>query len=114
MRIKAGIWVSAYLRRLNAMAVPAVVARRGDAEAGAVFIKVNTLDGAAQVFRPAASGAEGTEDERLFAPAFSAPRGDREAEAYLARQREFDPDLWVIEVEDKEGRHFLGEAVRAI
>lgn len=114
MRIKAGIWVSAYLRRLNAMAVPAVVARRGDAEAGAIFIKVNTLDGSAQILRPAASGAEGAEDERLFAPAFSAPRSDQDAEAYLLRQREFDPDLWVVEVEDREGRHFLGEAVRAI
>ena len=113
MRIKAGIWVSAYVRRVNAMAVTATVARRGDGDAGAIFIKLNTLDGSAQVLRPASSGVEGAEDERFWSPAFKEPRAEADADAYLARQREFDPDLWVIEVEDKAGRHFLEDYVIA-
>jgi hypothetical protein len=109
MRIKAGIWVSAYIRRLNAMAVPALVVRRGDGDAGAVFIKLNALDGRVQILRPAASGIEAVEDARRWSPVFREAKPEAEADAYLARQAEFDPDLWVIEVEDKEGRHFLGD-----
>ena len=113
MRIKAGIWVSAYLRRLNAMAIPALVARRGDADAGAIFIKLNTLDGFAQLLRPAAAGIEETADERLWTPAFNVPRAEQEVDAYLARQREFDGDIWIIEVEDRAGRHFLDDVLAA-
>ena len=113
MRIKAGIWVSAYLRRMNAMAIPALVARRGDADAGAIFIKLNTLDGFAQLLRPAASGIEETADERLWTPAFNAPLAERDVDAYLARQREFDGDMWIIEVEDRGGRHFLDDVIAA-
>ncbi len=111
MRIKAGIWVSAYVRRVNALAVPALVARRGDGDAGAIFIKINTLDGFAQVLRPAASGTEEAADQRFWAPAFKEPRAEADVEAYLQRQREFDADMWVVEVEDRAGRHFLEDCV---
>jgi hypothetical protein len=111
MRVKAGIWVSAYVRRVNAAAAMAVVARRGDGDAGAIFIKLSTLDGLAQVLRPASSGIEGAESERFWSPAFKEPRAEAEADAYLARQRDFDADLWIVEVEDKAGRHFLDDCV---
>ncbi len=111
MRIKAGIWVSAYLRRLNGEAVPALVSLRGDADAGAIFIKINTLDGFAQLLRPAASAIEDAADERYWTPAFKDPRSEQEVDVYLARQRSFDSDLWIIEVEDKAGRHFLEDFV---
>jgi len=114
MRIKAGIWVSAYLRRVNAMAVPALVVRRGDGDAGSIFIKISTLDGFAQVLRPAASGTEEAADDRFWTPAFKEPRSEADADAYLLRQREFDADLWVLEVEDKAGRHFLDDWVKAV
>lgn len=105
MRLKAAIWVSAYVRRLNAMPVAAAVTRRGDADAGAIFIKINTLDGRAQVLRPAVSGAEG---ERCWTEAFpQQPAAEAEADAYLARQATYDPDLWTVEIEDRQGRHFL-------
>jgi|SRR5688500_19038259 hypothetical protein len=113
MRIKAGIWVSAYVRRLNAMAVPAMVARRGDADAGAIFIKINTLDGQALLLRPAIAGKDGAEDERFWSPAFPGPREEPEIDRHLARQREFDADLWVVEVEDRAGRHFIEDYVLA-
>jgi hypothetical protein len=111
MRIKSGIWVSAYIRRVNALAVPALVARRGDADAGAIYIKINLLNGQAQLLRPAAAGGEGAEDERFWSPAFSAARDEPEVDRYLGRQREFDADLWVIEVEDRAGRNFIEDYV---
>jgi len=111
MRIKAGIWVGAYVRRLNAMAVPALVARRGDADAGAIYIKINTLDGLAFLLRPAMAGKEGSEDERFWSPAFAVPREEQEVDRYLARQREFDADLWIVEVEDKAGRTFIEDYI---
>ncbi len=110
MRLKAGIWVGAYIRKLNALAVAAAVTRRGDGDAGAIFIKVASLDGFARVLRPAATGMAGAENERFWSSAF--PDGQLEetkADAYLARQAGFDPDIWVIEVEDRQGRHFLDD-----
>ncbi|MEJ2226731.1 MAG: DUF1491 family protein [Alphaproteobacteria bacterium] len=109
MRLKASIWVSAYVRRLNAMPpVAAVVARRGDEDAGAIFIKINTLDGYARVWRPAPTGLDTASDERTWMDAFPGKRiSDADAEGYLVRQADFDDDMWVVEVEDREGRHFL-------
>ena len=88
--------------------------RRGDADAGAIFLKINTLDGSAQVLRPAASGLPGTDMDRRWAQAL--PGGQAEesaADAYLARQADFDGDLWIVEVEDRQGRHFLDDCLVA-
>lgn len=91
------------------MPVSAMVMRRGDADAGAVYIKINTLDGNAAILRPAAAGAMGAESERFWTPAFKAPTDEATADAYIVRQSSFDPDIWVVEIEDREGRHFLGD-----
>ena len=50
-RLKAGIWVAAYLARLRVEDIPAFVVRRGDETAGAVLVKCSTLDGRAQAFQ---------------------------------------------------------------
>ena len=110
MRLKAGIWVAAYLRQLNAIPVAAAVTRRGDGDAGAIFIKISTLDGFAHILRPAATGMAGAESDRYWSMAFPSERSEEsKADAYLARQAGFDPDVWVIEVEDRRGRHFLDD-----
>jgi hypothetical protein len=114
MRLKSGIWVSAYMRRCYVEGVFAVVRRRGADEAGAIFIKVNRLDDTADVYGPAPQSA--FEEEyavgRAFSPAMKTmPAPEAEAEAYLARQIRFDPDLWIIETEDRAGRHFLDRVV---
>jgi hypothetical protein len=110
LRLKSGIWVSAYIRQLGALAIPVLVVRRGDADAGAIFIKINTLDGFAQVLRPASAGIGQGEAGRFWTVAMREGKAEeRAADAYLARQADFDSDMWVIEVEDREGRHFLGE-----
>ena len=114
MRLKSGIWVSAYVRRCYVKGVAAVIRRRGADEAGAIFIKVNRLDDTADVYGPAPQSAIDEEHpvDRAFSPAMKAmPVPDGEAEAYLSRQIRFDPDLWIIETEDRAGRHFLDRIV---
>lgn len=111
MRIKSEIWVRAYLRLCQAQAVPVVIVRRGDEAAGAIFICIDRLDGTVLLYGPAPAGLSGSETERRWVSCFGARAvGVVEVQDYLARQREFDPDLWIIEVEDKAGRHFLGDA----
>ncbi len=103
-RLTSEFWVQAYLARLRLLEIPAFVTSKGDLTAGAVLIKMNTLDGKAVAYqrsfdlmtgaRAWITLAEGSEDD---------------VDAALRRQSEFDPDLWVIEVEDKQGRHLLDE-----
>jgi len=114
MRLKSGLWVSAYVRRCNVEGVFAAVRRRGAEEAGAIFIKVNRLDNSADVYGPAPQSAFDEEHpvDRAFCAAMKAmPAADAEAEACLARQIRFDPDVWIIETEDRAGRHFLDRVV---
>jgi hypothetical protein len=110
MRLKSGIWVAAYMRRCQIEGASAVLRRRGAEEAGAVFIKVSLLDGTADVFGPAPQSAfdETRPADRAFVRCLKVqPAPDTEAEAYLARQINFDSDVWIIEVEDRAGRNFL-------
>ena len=115
MRLKSGIWVSAYLRRCNVEGVPAVVRRRGADEAGAIFIKVNRLDGTATLYSPAPQSAfdEAQPSDRMFTAALGGktPAADADIEARLAREIRFDPDVWIVEAEDRAGRHFLENVV---
>jgi hypothetical protein len=110
MRLKAEIWVKAYLRRCQSEGAAAVLVRRGDSDAGAIYIKVSRLDGTASLFGPAPAGLdEAGEDRRWQACLEPAPVGEDAADAYLARQIDFDPDLWIVSVEDRQGRHFLDD-----
>jgi hypothetical protein len=114
MRLKSAIWVSAYVRRCYVEGVFAAIRRRGAEDAGAIFIKVNRLDGTADVYGPAPQSAFAEEHpvDRAFSAAMKTmPAPDAEAEASLGRQIRFDPDVWIIETEDRAGRHFLDRVV---
>jgi hypothetical protein len=90
VRLKSEVWVSAYLRRCATEGIPAVVVQRGAAEAGAVFVKVNRLDGTANVFGPAPQAAfdDARPAERLWVRSTGPdPLAEVDADAYLARQR---------------------------
>jgi hypothetical protein len=103
-RLAAGFWVQAYLTRLRLADIPAYVVARGDATAGAVLVKCSTLDGQAVALQRRTDPMSGDSVWMELA------RGDEAAvDAAIGRQRGFDPDLWVIEVEDRAGRHLLGE-----
>ena len=112
MRIKSEIWVMAYIRRCTFNGAPAVIVRRGQGDGGAIYIKINTLDNSASIYGPAPAGMDASSTDRQWSPCCgSGAVSDSEADSYLARQAEFDPDIWVIEVEDRDGRHFLGESL---
>lgn len=107
-RIRTDFWVSAYLRRCGVEGVVAVLRRRGAAEAGAVMVKIDRLDGTAVLLGPTPQSEVAETGERSFAPMHREPHIEAAAvEARLKRETGFDPDLWIVEVEDREGRSFL-------
>jgi hypothetical protein len=116
MRLKTGIWVAAYLRRCNVEGVFAAVRRHGADEAGAIFVKINRLDGTGSLYGPAPQSAfdEAQPADRLFVVLVGrdTPANDADIEARLTKEIRFDPDLWVIEVEDRSGRNFIDNLVR--
>jgi hypothetical protein len=109
MRLKSSIWVAAYLRRCQTEGVFGAVRRRGAEEAGAVFVKVVTLDGNAMLYAPAPQTVydESRPVERLFAATTLQPVPEASVEERLGREIRFDPDAWIVETEDRAGRHFL-------
>lgn len=104
MRLTAEVWVSAYLKRLSLLEIPAFVVAKGDATAGAVLVKLNTLDGEATCYQRSFDLMTG---ERKWV--VLSEGADADVDASLQKQQSFDPDLWVIEVEDREGRHLLDD-----
>ena len=104
VRLTAEIWVQAYLTRLRLKEIPAFVVARGDATAGAVLVKLNPLDGRAVLYQRSLNLMTGA---RAWAVLTDGP--EAEVDQAVTRQRGFDPDLWVIEVEDRAGRHLLDE-----
>lgn len=109
MRIKSSIWVAAYLRRCQTENVFGVVRRRGAEEAGAIFIKLALLDGNAVLFTPAPQTAydESRPTDRVFSPTTPQPVAEQVIEDRLAKEIRFDSDIWIVEIEDRKGRHFL-------
>jgi hypothetical protein len=108
MRLRADFWVSGYLRRCAHEGACAVLRRRGSAEAGAIFVKVDRLDGSAALYGPAPQSELKDGADRVFARMHREAWIDpAEAERKLAREISFDPDLWIVETEDRQGRCFL-------
>ncbi|MCL3881319.1 DUF1491 family protein [Marivita sp. GX14005] len=101
-RLTAEFWVQAYLRRLSLYDIPAFVTAHGDDTAGAVLVKLNTLDGRATALVRQFDLMTGERKWDVLAQG-----GEAEVDASIAKQRGFDSDLWVIEVEDRAGRHLL-------
>lgn len=102
-RLASDLWVAAYLARLNMEAIPAHILHRGDETAGAIAVKLATMDGQATLFTRNYD-AEGRRVWDIL------HQGDeRETDAVIGKQRRFDRDLWVIEVEDPKGRHLLDQ-----
>ncbi|HEY8382777.1 MAG TPA: DUF1491 family protein [Microvirga sp.] len=106
-RLRSDFWVSAYLRRCAVEGVDAVLRRRGAAEAGAVFVKLDHLDGTASLYGPAPQSLVGERaDERRFARMI-AQATPLDVEERMTREGRFDPDYWLVEVDSREGRHLL-------
>lgn len=103
-RLTARFWVDAYLARLRMFDIPAFVVAHGDDTGGAVLVKLATLDGNATVFQRSFDLMSG---DRVWVELAKGP--EPEVDEAVGKQRGFDPDLWVIEVEDRAGRHLLDQ-----
>ncbi|MDR3514413.1 MAG: DUF1491 family protein [Azospirillaceae bacterium] len=101
-RLPTELWVMAHIRRCTATGTPAYVVRRGNRLGGTVLLKLNLLGAGCRVLTQA------RDHDGLLAwlPALKgATVAESEADAYIARAVARDPDLWVVEIEDREGRH---------
>lgn len=102
-RLRSDIWVSAFLRRCAGQAIPAVLRKRGAAEAGAIFVKIDLLDGTSLLFSPAPQSLipEDALDRMFVAAGSGAPEPSVEIEERLVREIRFDSDLWIVEAESR-------------
>ena len=109
MMLSTDIWVAALIRRVELGGGFAMVLRKGDARAGSVLVKVlNLSDRSVRLYAEATRG----DGERVWMrPALSDQEAD--LDRYIERAARIDPDVWVVEVEDRQGRHFLTEPVEA-
>jgi hypothetical protein len=107
MLLSTDIWVGTLIRRAEQGGAFVAVARKGDPRAGAVLVKtLNRLEGTSCLYAEAFRG----DGERVWMQ----PTGSHEEpdlDRYIERAVRVDPDLWVVEIEDKDGRHFLTEPV---
>lgn len=107
--LKTDFWASALMRRASIAGAFAAITRKGDPDAGAVLVKVATMDRRARLYTSAMRG----EGERVWVDLSAGSLGDDESavDEYARRRADGDPDLWIVEIEDKAGRHFLLEPV---
>jgi hypothetical protein len=111
LRLRTDFWVAALRRRAEAAGAYVSIARRGADEAGAIFVAVDRRDGRVDLYGPAPQSLfmeEGGPD-RLFI-LMEAAGGEEAIRARMERELRFDPDLWLIDIEDREGRPFLDVA----
>jgi hypothetical protein len=105
MRLRSDFWVAAYIRTQEVKGGFATLRRRGAAEAGAVFVVLDCLDGRVALFAP------GPSDEdlgRRFVRAHKAEWEEPgEIAARLQREIHRDPDIWIVDVERRDGAHGL-------
>ena len=103
--LKARFWTSALIRRAEIGGAFAAVVKEGDKDAGACLVKVRLLNGEATLYRP----IRNISGERVWLP--KGPVEEREIDLYINGRVDDDPDLWIVDIEDRQGRHFLTEPI---
>lgn len=107
LRVTSAFFVSALIRRVAQQSAEALLRRRGAEGAGAIFVIVDRLDGTCDLYGPAPQSAfEGSPSDRLFT-LLKERAAPPDIEAALAREQKFDPDIWVVAIEDRQGRSFV-------
>jgi len=106
-RLKAGIYVRALIRRAEVAGASAYVLRHGAEEAGAVYLKLARPDRSCTVLSQARRG----EGELVWIKPLGETSDEVAAAKYFEKQMRFDPDLWIVEIEDREARAFVDEPV---
>ncbi|MFT4097223.1 MAG: DUF1491 family protein [Rhodoblastus sp.] len=108
MRLRADIFIAALIRRAQVEGAYATLRRRGAPEAGAIFVRLDRLDGTSALFGPAPQSEINEDGDRLFQRMHKDEWIDNLAvEDKLRREMDFDPDLWIVDIEDRKGRDFL-------
>lgn len=102
MGLTTGLWVSAQVRLCDRAFIPAAVVRRGDPDVGTVLLKINRFEAGVTVYTQASTFDDEPAWSRGTGPA---PVPEADADAYIARQVARDPDLWVLEIEDRKGEY---------
>ena len=110
MRLKSEIWVQAFLRKCNVDGKFCAVVDKGAAEAGAIFVIINRLDGGFHLFGPAPGEVYDALGDRRFIEELAYPAAEADVKAVLARRKKFDSDLWILEVDDRQGTAGLAAA----
>jgi len=107
-RLRTDLWVQVLVRRGDQDSIPVVIAHRGDNQSGAVILKVNRLGAGCHVYARTSDGEGNPAWISVLGPA---PVAEAEADAYARRAVQRDPDAWVVEIEDKDGRYELDAKV---
>jgi hypothetical protein len=101
-RLKSGIWIQAQVRLCGINNLAAYVAKKGDADAGAIFLRLNKLDGSNFIY----SQTRAMSGQIAWSSAGDGePMDDLAAHEYLEKQQKYDPDLWILEIEDPDGKY---------
>ncbi len=103
MRLKSEIWVHALLRRCFVQGQFGAVLRKGAAEAGAIYIVINHLDGTVELLGPPPGAAIDERGERLWTEVIPPVTTAAAVAPFIERLAKFDPDIWVVEIEDRSG-----------
>ncbi len=112
MRLRTDIWIQAYVRRCFIQGLWAAVSRKGDPDAGAVMVRLDSLDGRMRLYAPAPGGAIAEDGDRRWIELFGgAEDASVEIADYLERQLRYDPDIWVIDVENRMGDALLSGVI---
>ncbi len=108
LRLRTDFWVAALRRRAESAGAYVSIARIGAAEAGTIFVLVNRRDGAFDLYGPAPQSVfeEERPGDRLFSQ-IATRAAEQETQARIEREVKFDPDLWLVEIEDGDGRSFV-------
>jgi hypothetical protein len=108
LRLRTDFWVSALRRRVEEAGAYVSVARRGADEAGTVFVVVDRGDGSFDLYGPAPQSVfdEDHAGDRLFSLIVAEAPAET-TQSRMQQEIRFDPDLWLIDIEDKQGRAFV-------
>ncbi|WP_419915021.1 DUF1491 family protein [Hoeflea sp.] len=108
MRLTSELWVKALVRRIFTDGGFAAVERHGSPEAGAVFVRARGKNGVQKLFSPAPQSMFDTAkpSDRTFELRLEADQDDK-IDDVLERERNFDPDLWVVEIETDEPDRYI-------
>jgi hypothetical protein len=102
-RLKSRLWVEALLRRCQGEGKFGAVIHSGADEAGAVYVAINHLNDTYDLLGPPAGSSHDKEGTRMFRKAIAKPASWDEVRDFITRERKFDFDIWVVEIEDREG-----------